>query len=106
MNTITVEVQAELVKEGNYFVVYCPALELTSYGTSEELAKERFSTELKIFFEETAKKGTLEKLLLQLGWSLRKKPKPKYQPPENIEIPHYLLEKTIGPFTERIAIPV
>ncbi|MBN2350350.1 MAG: hypothetical protein JXJ22_16040 [Bacteroidales bacterium] len=103
MNTITVGLHVVLLKEGDTFVAYCPALELSSYGGSEEKAKQRFEEEIKIFFDETAKKGTLEKYLLKQGWTLTKKPVPKYNPPEEIDIPY---TNRLGSFTENIAIPV
>ncbi len=45
MTTITVDI----IKEGDYFVAYCQALELSSYGNTEKKAKERFAKEVKIF---------------------------------------------------------
>jgi hypothetical protein len=103
MSTITVGIHVGIFKEGKYFVVYCPALDLSSYGSDEEIAKRRFEEEVKIFFEETSKKGTLERYLLQLGWTLTKKPQPKYEPPLfNAD----QRQKNLHTFTERIAIPV
>lgn len=101
MSEVQVEIYAVILKEEEYFVVYCPALELSSYAKTEEQARKRFEEEVQIFFEETSQRGTLEKLLLQLGWTLRKKPEPYYQPPANT------ISNNIGTsFTERIAIPV
>lgn len=99
--TINVGLNVVIFKEDEQFIAYCPALNLSSYGNSSEIAKKRFETELEIFFEETEKRGTLEKLLLQLGWALVKKPKPKYQPPK-IKYPYPKIES----FTEHVAIPI
>ncbi|UOR06226.1 hypothetical protein MUN82_03820 [Hymenobacter aerilatus] len=78
---LTLQIEAFILKEGKHYVAYCPALELSSYGSSPEDAKEAFGEAIEIFLEDTAEKGTLEKLLLSLGWTLRKRPTPEYQPP-------------------------
>jgi predicted RNase H-like HicB family nuclease len=78
-NTITVGIRVVIAKEDDYFVAYCPELNVSSYATTPEKAKQRFEEELNIFFEETSKKGSLEKLLLQLGWTLVQKPHRKYE---------------------------
>jgi hypothetical protein len=71
-----------LVRDGDYFVAYCPALELSSYDTTENGAKKSFDEALRIFVEDTERKGTLEKVLLGLGWTLKQKPSFQYQPPK------------------------
>ncbi|MBK9330966.1 MAG: hypothetical protein IPM96_00850 [Ignavibacteria bacterium] len=68
-------------KEGKQFVVYSPALHLSSYGNSEKEALEMFKESLEIFLEETVRKGTLDQLLLEYGWSIKKSPEPVYSPP-------------------------
>ena len=98
-NTITIGLHIKIIEEYGYFVAYCPALELSSYGKDLETAKKRFEEEIAIFLTETERKGTLEKYLLKMGWTLRNKPVPQYTPPEiNIE--------EHNSFTEEIAIPV
>jgi hypothetical protein len=59
------------IKENDYYIAYSPALDLSSYAMDKEGAKNAFSEALHIFFEETKKKGTLEKLLLEQGWTLQ-----------------------------------
>lgn len=81
MEQIKLSVAVFLTKEGESYVAYCPALELSSYGDTIDDAKEGFEDALNIFVEETHKKGTLEKMLLHLGWTLRQKPIPIYDPP-------------------------
>ncbi|MCX6600446.1 MAG: hypothetical protein NT025_02655 [bacterium] len=80
--TYKVHVPVVIFQEGEYFVAYCPVLELSSYGQSENEAKRAFAEALKIFIKETEKKGTLEKILLDLGWTLKRKPFVQYQLPE------------------------
>jgi predicted RNase H-like HicB family nuclease len=68
-------------QEGEYYVAYCPALELSAYAKSKAGAKKAFTEVLTIFIKDTEEKGTLEKVLLGLGWKLQQKPKFKYEPP-------------------------
>ncbi|MFZ1677734.1 MAG: hypothetical protein WAT91_10705 [Saprospiraceae bacterium] len=72
-----------LFKEGDYIVAYCPALELSTYGTDEKDAKVAFKDAVQIFLTETFRKGTLEKELLKLGWRLQLKPTALFEPPKN-----------------------
>jgi len=101
-NTLTVGIQVEIREEEGYFIAYCPALELSSFAQDLDTAKKRFVDEVAIFIVETKRKGTLEKYLLKMGWTLREKPVPSYIPPK-ITIPPQLRQNT---FMEDIAIPV
>ena len=99
---LTVALQVELRNDDKYVVAYCPALELSAFGTNKETAKKRFIDEVTIFFTETERKGTLEKYLLKLGWTLTQKPVPAFIPPR-IDIP---AQYAVNTFTENVAIPV
>src|SRR5216684_3644925 len=79
---IKAEVEVLLIKEEDSFVAYCPALDLSSYGATEKSALRELSTALDIFMRETERKGSLEKILLRLGWSLQQLPIPVYEPPK------------------------
>jgi len=81
MQEIKLSIPVFIGKEGESYVTYSPALELSSYGDTVDKAKEAFEDALQIFIDETLKKGTLEKCLLNFGWSLRKIPFPIYDPP-------------------------
>lgn len=78
---IEIQIQVEILKEEDYFIARSPALDLSTYAKSAAKAKERFEDVLNIFIEDTTEKGTLERVLLDLGWKLQKKPTIKYQPP-------------------------
>lgn len=78
---ITLHVPVKIFKEGDYMVAYCPVLEVASCGKTVEEAKRAFDGAMRIFIEETTKRGTLERELLSLGWTLRQEPSCKYQPP-------------------------
>jgi len=57
-----------VLKEGRKFVVYSPALDLSTSGRTYAEAKKRFGEIVVIFFEELLKKNTLEEALEELGW--------------------------------------
>jgi len=80
--SINIDIEVLIVKEDDYYVAYCPALELSGYGDTIEKAQESFEKEVKIFINETHERGTLEKYLLKNGWTLRQIPEIKYIPPE------------------------
>jgi len=79
--SIEVELDVIVSKEGEYFVAYCPALELSSYGDTEKEARNSFDEALDIFVEETSQKGSLLKFLQKIGWTLQQNPVVKYIPP-------------------------
>ena len=81
--SITVNVEVVLFQEDEYWISYCPALDLSSYGRTKPEAKKAFQESMEIFFAETHEKKTLEKCLLQLGWILQQKPAFEYRPPQN-----------------------
>lgn len=61
------------LREGNRFIAYSPALDLSTSGKSFEEAKKRFEEITEIFFEEITKKGTLKEVLQNLGWERQDK---------------------------------
>jgi hypothetical protein len=70
------------LQEGDYIIAYCPALELSAYGKNEKSAMMAFEDVVSIFIDETTEKGTLEKVLLHLGWRLQLKPVLEFLPPQ------------------------
>ena len=73
-----VKLPVSILKEGNRFVVYSPALDLSTSGKTYNEAKKRFAEIVDIFFEEIDKKGSSETVLKELGW---KKGQTQWQPP-------------------------
>jgi hypothetical protein len=104
---LEVDVEVMLVKEGDFWVALSPALRVTGYGKTQAEAKKSFSVEADIFFEETAKRGSLEKLLIEYGWVLSKG---NFQPPAGVDQVSVtnLLHAQVGKptfFTSKLAIP-
>lgn len=67
-DNITTRVNVVLFKEDDYWIAYCPPLNLSSYWKTKSEAKDAFTNEMRIFLSETVKKNTLERYLLELGW--------------------------------------
>lgn len=88
LNTKTAVINIELpldllfLQEGDYVIAFCPALELSAYGKNEKSAMIAFEDVVTIFMDETKEKGTLEKVLLHLGWRLQLKPVLEFLPPQ------------------------
>ncbi len=84
------------------YVAYCNSLDLSSYGKDQEDALKAFENALDIFIEETTAKGTLEHVLVRLGWTLTRK---AYSPPapSTEELSHLLL---LNPMVEDKSVPL
>lgn len=57
-----------ILKEGDSFIAYTPALDLSTVGDTLEQAQERFTEAVQLFFEELTEKGTINEALTELGW--------------------------------------
>ena len=66
------------MREADQFVAYTPALDLSTSGATLEDAKKNFTEAVELFFEEIVAMGTLENVLLDLGW---KKQEHNFIPP-------------------------
>lgn len=75
---LELKLPVSILKEGEKYIAYTPALDLSTSGNSYEETKRRFGEIVNIFMEELVKKGTLEQVLLDLGW---KKNQAKWNPP-------------------------
>lgn len=101
---INFEIQLFVYKdpESEMYVAYCNSLDLSSYGEDQEDAIKAFENTLDIFLEETTAKGTLENVLVRLGWNLSLT---AYWPPApSIEKLSHLL--TLNPKIEKRSIPL
>lgn len=77
-----VEVEVCLYVDEGHHIAHCPALDISSYGETPEEAKNMFNEAVRVFFEEVVSRGTLNDILLDLGWTLSRKPEINYQPPQ------------------------
>jgi len=66
--SIIYNLPVSFLKEANQFVAYTPVLDLSTSGATLEEAKNNFTEAVGIFFDEIIEMGTLEDVLLDLGW--------------------------------------
>lgn len=57
------------LREGDAFIAYAPAIDLSTSGKTFEEAKRRFAEAARLFFEELAERGTTHAALSELGWT-------------------------------------
>ncbi|MCX6843962.1 MAG: hypothetical protein NTX53_16995 [candidate division WOR-3 bacterium] len=106
VKVMSVGVDVLSLREGKYVVAYAPALELSSYGRSERTAKKAFDEAVGIFLDATERKGTLERVLLKLGWTLSRN---RYEPPRYTasELLHLCRARSmLDSVTEDVRIPL
>lgn len=65
---IQIKLPVSFMKEGNDFIAYTPVLDLSTVGKNFEEAQKRFMEVVQVFLEELAEKGTLDEVLIELGW--------------------------------------
>jgi hypothetical protein len=70
---ITLKLPYILFEEDGSQILYCPPLDLTGYGQTEEDAKHSFEIVLEEYFRYTINKGTLISDLEKLGWKFKKR---------------------------------
>jgi hypothetical protein len=57
--------------ENDVTIVYSPALNLSGYGYNSDEAKNSFNIALHEFFQYTNNKKTFDKVLIELGWTIK-----------------------------------
>src|SRR4051812_15766781 len=103
-NMVEMHVSLLVFQQGDYYVAYCPSLELSSYGNSVEDAREGFDDAMNIYLEHCAEHGTLETDLLKQGWTIERKPN-KLEPPAMIKL-DIPAGKLISQFNENWYMPI
>ncbi len=68
-------------KEGETFISYSPAIDLSTCGETFEDAKQNFQEALHVFFDECVNRGTLDAALESYGWKKVGKDRPHWEPP-------------------------
>ncbi|OFY63063.1 MAG: hypothetical protein A2V64_09480 [Bacteroidetes bacterium RBG_13_43_22] len=80
-NRIKCSLPLIIFEEDNNVITYCPALDLSGYGSNEEEAKKSFEVTLSEYFKYTVNKKTLAEDLKKHGWIIRKDLKKEPIPP-------------------------
>ena len=69
-NKYEVSVSLLKFKQGDYTIVWCPSLDISSYGLTESSADNHFRAEIDLFFSFHSAKGMLGSKMAGLGWEL------------------------------------
>jgi hypothetical protein len=98
--------------EGGNVIYYCPALDLSGYGTNEQEASESFKIVLSEFFNYTLNKGNFLDELKKLGWKISKSKNKPISPPSmqsllrgNDNFSRIFNTHDFRKFTQRIEMP-
>lgn len=82
MKKIThIQLMVSVVKQGNRYIAYSPALDFSTSGRSEKEARKRFAEGAMLVIEELEKAGTMHDVLRELGWHQGRK---QWSPPKII----------------------
>lgn len=77
MRGMAVRFQASLpvaiFQDGKHFIAYSPVLDLSISGKTFGQVRKRFTEAVQILIDELVHKGTLEEVLLSLGWQKKKR---------------------------------
>lgn len=94
VNKLDVNLTVSILKQGDYFVAYTPALDISTYGKSVTEAQNNFDELVRTFFEEFVDdERRLDNVLESLGWSKDKK---AWSPP--VEVKHVQQSVSIPSF--------
>ena len=69
--SLNVSLGMYLFKEDKSYIVYCPALDLSAYGDSEEQAKNSFADIFAITIKYMLNKNTMKEDLIKHGWQIK-----------------------------------
>lgn len=78
---IHVNIPIYIFEESDTIIYYCPALDISGYGQSDEEARGSFKTTLGEFFTYTLRKKTFFSEMKRLGWTVRNSKKKPMVPP-------------------------
>ena len=81
-NFLKFQLQISFIKEGDQYVAYIPALDLSTSGHTLKQAQKMAKEITDIFFDECIKKGVLEEVLRDLGWRKTTTSKGGWIPPQ------------------------
>lgn len=67
-NNFEARIPVLFFEEGDKIVAYSPALDLSTFGKTEEEAQKRFAEVAMIFINEIREMGTVDEVLEECGW--------------------------------------
>ena len=92
---ISVSLAVNIFKEGKRYIADCPALALSTHGSSLREVQKNFEDALQIWMESVAERGALRKALIELGWTLKGIPSPEMA--DYSKVPVHLLKQRYYP---------
>lgn len=100
---MTFKLPVKIFKEKEWFVGWCPALDVASQGETPEKAKAHLGEALLLFLETCLDHGTLDEVLRECGFVPVISDEPYVAKPEEtemagdtIDVPLYFLAKSAG----------
>ncbi len=81
-----IQLSVYLFEEDEFTIAYCPALDLSGYGSNEDEAQKDLQAVLTEYFIYTTNKNTIREDLKSMGWTLKKSLHKKMTPPSDEEI--------------------
>jgi hypothetical protein len=80
------ELPVSFLQEGKSVIAYTPALDISTSGKNMTQAKKRFEELVKMFVDDLVERGTLDVVLLGLGWEKveRNQDGTRWLPPQKI----------------------
>ena len=69
---MTLEFTSQVFKEGKMFVAHTPELDISSCATTKAKALTNLQRAVRLFLEEAQRKGSLQQILDEAGFSRRK----------------------------------
>ncbi len=96
-NKVSLQLRIFHLIEDKYYIIYCPALEVTGYGTDTDEALISFEHNLQVFFEDyVVQADKLFEYLESMGWKFQGK---KYHRDIGVDdfmknLPMHILDQT------------
>ncbi len=103
-SVIELQLNVLVFQQGDYYVAFCPSLNLSSYGDSIDDAKVGFDEVMTSYLEECKENVSLQEDLIKNGWT--------FNIQNNKADPHAMVELNIPAgllrtqFTENWSVPV
>lgn len=102
-----------IFKEGDFYISYCPALDISGYGLNEEEAKESFGEVMRQYITYCVEHGTLAEDLRKHGWKVKsdgdglfKSPDTESMLKRNPDFKDLLDNKEYSRYIEDVPIPL
>lgn len=93
MKVVRVQLPVFIFREGEQFVAYTPALDLSTSAPTFEEVKKNFDDAARVFFEEVEQMGTTDHVLSELGWQ---KLEHRWTPPAFVSQEHSEVAVPVG----------